>query len=295
MYLVNTTDKIQAITSSAAAIDSVIDYVDAATSTLGVSGSGRQLTALSSAATTDILGAPAGSTTRTVKKATWRNKDASLAGDLTIQYNANGTLYEMKKVTLQPGWDLSFIEGLGFFVATPVLSKSGLKNSSTGDQALTAAAAQYLTGSAILLPSPVPVGLILRWRVQAGKTGAGTSTSKIGISFGTAGTTGDTIRNDSGALDTETAIADEWIDDVQATIRGPISSSCIVQSHMMRNDNLTTTGISNTARKAQVKQIQSAAFDITVAGTIAGLQYTMGTADVTTVRSVTAEMLYQNG
>lgn len=294
IFLLLTTDKIDCVTSSAATLDVHVSAIDAAASGLTSPAAVKQNTAISSATTTDILAAPASSTTRTVKQLNVRNKDASLSCDVTIRFNANGTAYELFKATLSPGQVLSYIEGVGFFQYSIPSIRSGLKNSSTSDQSPTAGSANYLTGSAITLPTSstgLVAGVILRWHISLGKTGAGTGTSAFAIYFGTNGTTADTSRCATGNLDTETAAADEMEAFISATIRGPIGASCIVQSIFSLNNNLTTTGFSNTARKAQVKAVQSAAFDITPAGTIAGIVLTPGASDVITVRQVSAELL----
>jgi len=120
ILLTATTDKVQLITSAAVAIDVHASYMDASNADPPVvkgSTSGRQNTAINSAgATTDIVAAPAASTVRNVKGITARNKDATTACDVTVQFNQNATLFELFKVTLLAGETLEFVEGVGFFV-----------------------------------------------------------------------------------------------------------------------------------------------------------------------------------
>lgn len=118
IYLTATTDKLSVITSTAATLDVQANWIDAVLTTGVLSNVGRTNTAISSATTTDVVAAPASSTLRTLKQMTVRNKDASLVCDVTVQYNANGTLTEIEKVTLQPGECLIYIEGIGFFLRT---------------------------------------------------------------------------------------------------------------------------------------------------------------------------------
>lgn len=296
IYLPNTTDKLEVATSSAASIDYQSNWVEAVTATLAIANSGRQVGTISSATDTDISGSPASSNNRTVKQFTVRNKDASLACDVTVRYNANGTRYELHKVTLQPGWMLLYIEGLGFFTNTVTAARGGLKNVSVADQSIGASTTAYITGSGILLPASgsLIAGMVLRWRLQVAKTAASTATQTVAVRFGTGQSTSDTARN-SVTLDTETAAADEAIYEILATIRGPITSSCIVEATVMVNDNLSTTGFSNTARKAQIRQVTSAAFDITPAGTYAGLSIATGASHALTVRQCHAELLTTGG
>lgn len=106
--LVLTTDKVSLITSSTAGIDVHASWVD------NVAGSmtpGKTNTAVTTAATTDIIAAPASSTVRNVKFVNVRNIHASTSNDVTVQYNANGTLYTLAKCTLLPGEYLIGSEG----------------------------------------------------------------------------------------------------------------------------------------------------------------------------------------
>ncbi len=119
IFLAATTDLFSVISSTAATLDVNCNYIDAVTTTLSISGSGKQNTAISSATTTTVLAAPAASTTRTLKQMSIRNKHASLACDVTFQFNQNATLFELYKATLQPGQTLQYIESLGFSVLTP--------------------------------------------------------------------------------------------------------------------------------------------------------------------------------
>lgn len=126
IYLLNSsTDKLQITTSATAAIDVNCNYVDISSTTFDPSGLGRQNQAISTATTTDVLATPAATTIRTLKQMTARNKDATNSNDLTVIYNANGTSYELHKVTLQPSEALEYIEGVGFFTlkAANVLDK----------------------------------------------------------------------------------------------------------------------------------------------------------------------------
>lgn len=120
ILLTATTDKIQVISSSASALSVHASYMDCSNADPPVvkgSTSGRTNTAIASAgATTDIVPSPAASTIRNVKGITVRNKDATTACDVTVQFNQNATLFELFKVTLLAGETLEFVEGVGFFV-----------------------------------------------------------------------------------------------------------------------------------------------------------------------------------
>jgi hypothetical protein len=119
LLLVATTDKISVITSAAVAISvnaSFLDMSNADPPVVKGSTSGKQNTAISTATTTDVVAAPAASTLRNVKALNIRNKDASTACDVTVQFDQNATLFELYKTTLAAGATLEYIEGVGFFV-----------------------------------------------------------------------------------------------------------------------------------------------------------------------------------
>lgn len=125
ILLTATTDKLQVITSAAGDIDVLISYIDRNQSTGAVGADGRQLTTITTAATTDVLNAPGATTTRNAKQINIRNTHASTVNDITVLFNANSTLYELHKVTLQPGEALQFVEGVGFVTLAAASSGFG--------------------------------------------------------------------------------------------------------------------------------------------------------------------------
>lgn len=116
MIVLESTDKLQLVTSAAATVDVVASHV---TST-GVAGSnvtpGMTPTAITTATTTDIVAAPAASNYKNVKTVTIRNKHATLSCDVTVILDRSGTDYELAKFTLDPGEVLEFDEQLGFYL-----------------------------------------------------------------------------------------------------------------------------------------------------------------------------------
>lgn len=115
LLLLATTDKISLITSAAATLDVVASIQDKTTSG-GTIASASQRTAITTATTTDIVSAPSSGVERNIVELTVRNKHATQATDVTVQLNANGTLYEIYKVALNAGETLEYVEGLGYFV-----------------------------------------------------------------------------------------------------------------------------------------------------------------------------------
>lgn len=113
LLLPSTTDKLQLITSSTSAIDVTAHYVDGANTTAVPNGMNRQLTAIVTATTTDIVASPGGSTARNIRGMTIRNKGAA-ANDVTVVYDASGTDFELFKTTLLPGETLQYFSDIGF-------------------------------------------------------------------------------------------------------------------------------------------------------------------------------------
>lgn len=118
ILLTATTDKLQLTSSSTSALDVHVSYMDmtqAAPPVVQGDSSGRTNTAITTAATTDILAAPAASETRNVKTINVRNKGAA-DNIVTVIFDQNGTDYELHKVTLGSGEALEYVEGVGWFV-----------------------------------------------------------------------------------------------------------------------------------------------------------------------------------
>jgi hypothetical protein len=132
IYLTATTDLIEVVTTTTAALDVQVNYIDAASSTLVPSGAGRQNSAISSITTTTVLSAPGASTTRTLKQLTIRNKSTTTANTVTLQFDQNTVQYEIYATTLEPGAELIYIEGLGFNVYATSTSDRLLTSSESG-------------------------------------------------------------------------------------------------------------------------------------------------------------------
>lgn len=192
MLLSATTDKLQVVTSAAGYVVVVASYVDRDQTTFAVGLADRQLTTITTATTTDIIAAPASGKTRNVKQLTIRNAHATVENDVTVLFNANATLYEIHKTTLQPGECLEFIEGVGFVSLAATLSNLNLTTAelSQGQRVLKsdagrAAVATFLTitGTAYY----IYVGRIVRASTVAfcefhvTTAGAGAQTAEIGL------------------------------------------------------------------------------------------------------------------
>lgn len=139
MIILESTDKVQLVTSAAATVDVVASHV----TTTGVAGSnvtpGMTPTAITTATTTDVVAAPSASNYKNVKTMTIRNKHATTSTDVTVVLNRSGTQYELAKFTLDPGEVLEWDENLGFYLIENVaLLETTLRK--TSDQVFATAA-----------------------------------------------------------------------------------------------------------------------------------------------------------
>lgn len=143
------TDKLKVTTSSGADVDVAAHFVDT-DSTVTTSSSmvpDRQVTAITTATTTDIVATPASSKTRNVKHISLRNIDASVSQDVTVILDNNGTSYTLLKCTLLAGEELVYNEGIWFhYDAAGGVYSGGL--------AFAAQADMELATSATLIVSP---------------------------------------------------------------------------------------------------------------------------------------------
>jgi hypothetical protein len=125
MLILNaTTDTISLITKQACDLDITTHFTDRNKSTGVVGLSDRQLAHPTTATTTTIVAAPGGSDVRRVQSITVRNAHATDSVDIIIQYNANGTLYELYNTRLAFGDVASFREktGFGLYCLNPKMS-----------------------------------------------------------------------------------------------------------------------------------------------------------------------------
>lgn len=161
------TDKLQLTTGQAVAVDVHVSWVDDIVGTSVTPG--RTNTAISTAATTDIVATPSASTQRVVKHVNVRNTDTAATVDITILYNANGTTYTLFKASLEPNEVLEYQEGIGWYVVSVSTATFGTISEwpniprSTVSTAMTAAhfatAATRTTATAIVFPIAMDANL----------------------------------------------------------------------------------------------------------------------------------------
>lgn len=99
-----TTESLELVTTTTAALDVVISYIEY---TASAATPAAAQTAITTATTTTILAAPGASTQRQVKRMTIRNTSATSTNTLTLQKDVSGTNYTSWKASLGPGETLS--------------------------------------------------------------------------------------------------------------------------------------------------------------------------------------------
>jgi hypothetical protein len=116
LILSSTSDKLQVITSAAVTVDVHASWVDNAS---GSFTAGRTNTAITTAATTDVVASPAASTQRNIKNVNIRNKHASSSNTVTVQHTDGTTVAQLFSYTLLAGEEIQYDdEGWQVFDAT---------------------------------------------------------------------------------------------------------------------------------------------------------------------------------
>ncbi len=133
LLLVSTTDKLQVVTGSAGAIDVHASWMD------NVSGGvqpGRTNTNIATAATVDIVAAPAAGVQRNIKTLHIRNRGTA-NNAITVQHTDGTIVSQLHKVTLIPEQTLQYIDEIGFIPFQGSASTGPNAFFTTGDAKLT--------------------------------------------------------------------------------------------------------------------------------------------------------------
>jgi hypothetical protein len=282
LFLTATTDKFQLVTSAAVNTDVHVSYADHTSTTFTP---GRQNTAITTAATTDVLAAPGASTQRQVKAVTIRNK-GSTSQTVTFVFNQNGTSYEIHKATLRPDDMLQYVDGAGWMQIP--FSIFPLSNESTANQGPGFATDTYITGSSLVIPSGwVAVGALYRLRISVGKTAAGTAATTINIRIGAAGSVADTSRV-LFTMGLGTAAVDTGYYEITAMFR-TVGASAVLQGTLALTSNLTITGLSNAVK---AREVTGGAFNSSaIVGQIIGASYNGGASAAHTMQWVRSQLV----
>lgn len=222
LLCLDTTDKIQVITTVAGDIDVHASYADYDPS-LSVNDRvtlGRKNTNITTATTTDVVLAPGSGKVRNVKTLHISNSHASLANVITLQHTDGTTVIEIEKVTLLPGERISYREGIG----TRVIDANGAEKTNAAaavftkvlasDDANSTVTADKVTG----LDFPLTAGVYLFEYYIIYQSAATTTGAKFGVNY--TGTNGSLLYNRYDATALATAADGNHDQDILTTTGG---------------------------------------------------------------------------
>lgn len=112
LLLTSTSDKVQVVTTTTAPLEVAATYLDSDT---GITPA-RKLTEITTATTTDVVGAPTGSNKRNVQTLLIRNAHASSSNVVTVRLIDGTTTVDVFSVTLAAGEMIQYLDGVGFQV-----------------------------------------------------------------------------------------------------------------------------------------------------------------------------------
>ena len=113
IFLKGTNETLELATSSVAALDVHVSFIDILISSMDMTGLSSQESAITTATTTTILAAPAAGTTRQIKMLNIENR-GSVANSIIIKKDIGGTEYYLETLTLQPGESIIYTDRTGF-------------------------------------------------------------------------------------------------------------------------------------------------------------------------------------
>lgn len=284
ILLASTTDKLQLITSAAGQVDVHASWADVSGTTVTV---GRTNSRIATATTTDIVAAPAASTSRNIKRYMAANNSGSVSNTVTIQHTDGTNVIPLESFTLAPGERCSYNEvmGLRVFDATGNLkvSVTSAGNTNIADQGPGFAADTYITGSNTQIGARVKQSSYLKWKITASKTAAGTVAAAFNIRVGTAGTVADTARV-THTLAAATAAADAGCFEIDAVFRAVGASATIQSSLKLYHQSAGFTTAGNI-----FSNVTSSAFALGTADYI-GISLNAGTAAAWTIQQVVTDL-----
>lgn len=177
IILATTTDVIRLVTTSANALDVHVSWVDNQTATATPYTPGRQNTAIAAAATTTVLGAPAASTQRQLKKLQACARGG--ANTVTVEFFDGTTAFRALQVTLATGETLEYEDLCGWTIHD---ATGAVKTTGVGSGRLLRAR-QYLTAGTTI-NHPTGTATIMVFGVGGGGAGGGVNAAAQAIGAG---------------------------------------------------------------------------------------------------------------
>lgn len=147
IVLTETTDNLQVVLSGAITTNQLRCYASYRDITTTGYTPGRNATNTNDTTDVNVVAAPAASTQRVIDTLTIYNQDTANA-EVTVKLDANGTEYNLVKVTLGTAERLEYVDGMGFSVYT---SAGALKNSlNQGNNATSSSMSSAVLGSDVV-------------------------------------------------------------------------------------------------------------------------------------------------
>lgn len=199
LLLTSTTEKVQVITGSTGDVDVHASFVDATASTSPVPDTQFQV-GIVTAATTDVVAAPAASTWRNVQTLLIRNVHASVTNLVTVRVTDGTNNADVFAASLAAGESIQYLDGVGFQVlaATGAVKTSQNQgaNATGGAQSSAVLASDVTNNNAVAntiadvtgLSFPVTSGKKYRFRFEIQYTAAATTTGSRWSISGPGGT-----------------------------------------------------------------------------------------------------------
>jgi hypothetical protein len=286
LALTTTSDVLQLITSAAGQIDTYAAYADVSGTTVTI---GRQVQRIATAATTTVASAPAASTSRNVKRLAVANNSGSVTNTVTFQFFDGTNTIVFESYTLAPGERFSYSETAGIRVFDANGNQKDTTGSGTYGNANIAdlgpgfAADTYLTGSNLQIGGRAKQGTMLKWKVTASKTAAGTVAAALAVRLGTAGTVADTARA-THTLAAATAAADAGVFEIDVNFR-QVGASAVIESRLALYHQ--TAGFTTAGNVFNI--VTSASFALGSTDYI-GLSFNAGTSAAWTIQQVLTDL-----
>lgn len=257
LLLTTTSDKLQVVTDVVCAVDVHASYMDYDGSAVTP---GRKNTAITTAATTDVVASPAISTTRNVKALHVANVHATDPVTVTINHTDGTTVVQLEKVPLLAGERISYREGVGMRVidvngaeklAVPLI----VTKQAATDHAISATAATEVTELTI----PCDIGTWIFEYFLVFRSATTTVGPKLSVNFdGTVTTFVQTLTSLSGLTTDSLGVID------QAATAPQVMAGMAARAKDATGSMIWTAGV-DTANADEMIKIEGVAV-ITVAG-----------------------------
>lgn len=283
-----TPDELEVVSGTAALVDVVAVYTTTDQPASATTMSPQTAHLLMSTATTGVvLTAPTNATkAHGITFLNIRNRDSTTTTQITVQLdrNAVGTdTVQLHSVSLGPGDVLEWSNELGWY--KPLVSTAAnIYNQAVAAQGPGFSADTYVTNSNLPIGGRLKVGSRMQWRIHMSKTAASTAVPAGQIRFGVTSSTTDTSRINFTGWPAQTAVVDEAVLLIEATVRTAGTSGIVQGNSGIQHSAAVAAGFGE-----MFDAITSSAFDLTVSGLQAGISLNGSTSAAWTITSMHAQ------